>query len=140
MDEAVQLPGTPFRIGLDGLLGLVPGVGDLAGGLFSSWFLVAAARFGAPPSVLARMGLNIGLDAVTGAVPLLGDLFDFAWKANRRNLALLEHHLADPRGAQRASRTVVIGTVAVVLVLTVLVLVGAIALGTGLLRWILDNT
>jgi hypothetical protein len=140
MDEVVRVPGTSFRIGLDGLLGLIPGVGDLTGGLLSTWFLVAAARLGAPPSVLARMGLNIGLDALTGAVPLLGDLFDFAWKANRKNLALLEHHLTDPRAARRSSRTVVVGTVAFVLVTTLLVLVGAVALGAALVRWLLQIT
>ena len=134
MDEAVRVPGTSFRIGLDGLLGLIPGVGDLAGGLVSTWYIVAAARLGAPPWVLARMGLNIGLDALTGAVPLLGDLFDFGWKANRRNLALLDHHLTDPHGARRASRAVVGGALAAVLAVTLLALMGAIALASALVR------
>jgi hypothetical protein len=136
MDEAVRVPGTPLRIGLDGLLGLIPGVGDLAGGLLSSWFIVAAARLGAPPSVLARMGLNIGLDAVTGAVPLAGDLFDFAWKANRRNLALLERHLAEPDRVRRSSRAVIAAALGGVLAATLLVLAGAIAIAAALVRWL----
>ena len=137
MDEAIRVPGTPFRIGLDGLLGMIPGVGDLAGGLVSSSFIVAAARLGAPPAVLARMGLNIGLDALVGAVPFLGDLFDFGWKANRRNLDLLERHVADPAAAVRSSRAVVGATVAGVLAITLLALTGAIALGALLLRWLI---
>jgi hypothetical protein len=138
MDDAVRVPGTSFRIGLDGLLGMIPGIGDLAGGLFSTWFLVAAARLGAPPSLLARMGLNVGLDALTGAVPVLGDLFDFGWKANRRNLALMERHLADPARTQRASRAVIGAALAGVLLTTTLVLAGAIVVGTALVRWLLQ--
>jgi hypothetical protein len=137
MDDAIRIPGTPLRIGLDGILGLIPGVGDLAGGLLSIWLLVAAARLGAPPSVLARMGLNIGVDALPGVVPLLGDLFDFGWKANRRNLALLDRHLADPPRAKRASRAVVGAALAGVLGATVLVLAGAVALGAVLVRWLI---
>lgn len=136
MDEALRVPGTRFRVGLDGLLGLIPGVGDVAGGLLSTWFLVAAARVGAPPSVLVRMGLNIGVDAITGAVPLLGDLFDFGWKANRRNLALLERHLADPASARRSSRAVIATALGTVLALVILVLAGAIALGAALVQWL----
>ena len=135
MDEAVRVPGTRFRIGLDGVLGMIPGVGDVAGGLLSSWFVVTAARLGAPPSVLARMGLNIGLDALVGAVPFLGDLFDFGWKANRKNLDLLDRHLTDPAATARSSRVRVGATAAGVLALTILTLVGAITVGAALVRW-----
>src|SRR5688500_11825921 len=75
LDEVFRVPGTNFRFGLDALLGLLPGGGDLAGGAISAYTLLVAARVGAPPSVLMRMGVNVVLDAVFGAVPLLGDLF-----------------------------------------------------------------
>ena len=130
MDTALRIPGTRIRVGLDSLVGLVPGVGDLAGGALALYPIVAAARLGAPPSLLLRMGLNVGLDALVGSVPLLGDVFDVAFKANRRNVRLLERHLEGPVVSRRASR----GVVAAVVALAVLALVGAVALGVAAAR------
>lgn len=129
MDDAVRVPGTNVRVGIDLLLGLLPGMGDLAGGLISVWFVVTGARLDASPAVLARMGLNISVDALLGAVPLIGDLFDAGRKANRRNLEILERHLSDPVATRRTSRAVVDATVAAVLAVVVLALTGAIAVG-----------
>jgi hypothetical protein len=103
-DEAVRVPGTPFAVGLDALVGLVPGLGDAVGGVVSGTLLLAALREGAPPAIAARMLLNILLDVTLGAVPVLGDLFDAGFRANRRNLDLLERWLADPARARRSSR------------------------------------
>ena len=89
-------PGPGFRIGLETIVGLVPGVGDLVGGGFSLYIILQAARMGVPASLLARMGWNLLVDVVVGAVPFLGDLFDAGFKANMRNLALLDRHV---RGA-----------------------------------------
>lgn len=96
LDAAVRIPGTNIRIGLDPILGLVPGIGDLAGTVLSGYVVLAAVRLGVPRPVLARMLANLGVDAVVGAVPLLGDIFDVAWRANSRNLALIETHVASP--------------------------------------------
>lgn len=98
MDSSIRLPGG-YRIGFDGLIGLVPGVGDLATAGVSCYIIVQAARAGVPTRVLARMVWNVGLDAVIGSVPLVGDLFDFAFKANLRNARLMEAYLdrSDPR-------------------------------------------
>jgi hypothetical protein len=115
MDDAVEIPGTGWRIGIDPLLGLVPGIGDLIGAFLSSWLLVAAHRLGAPPAVIARMGLNIAFDAVIGVVPLAGDLADAAWKANRRNLQLLEAWRAHPGKTRRSSGLLVAAIVAATL-------------------------
>ena len=109
MDSAVGVPGTRLRFGLDAVLGLIPGVGDVVGAAASGYVVLAAARLGAPASVLVRMLLNVGVDTLVGTVPLLGDLFDLGFRSNSRNVALLERHLADPRGARAASRHVVIG-------------------------------
>ena len=92
LDSSIRLPGG-FRIGVDGLIGLVPGVGDLVGAGLSSYIVVQAARMKAPPRVLARMTWNVLLELVIGSVPVLGDLFDMVFKANERNVALLEAHL-----------------------------------------------
>lgn len=104
-EELLPLPIVRRRIGLDGLVGLVPGVGDVAGALVAGYGLVVAAQLRAPASVLGRMLLNIALDALIGAVPLLGDLFDIGWKAQGRNIALLERWLAAPDRERRRSVT-----------------------------------
>src|SRR5690349_12479139 len=93
LDEQFRIPGTTQRIGLDGLLGLIPGVGDAAGAILSAYILYEAIRLGAPTSVLLRMGVNLGIDAVVGAIPVAGDIFDVAWKANKKNAALLHAYL-----------------------------------------------
>jgi hypothetical protein len=124
LDNSIPLPGTRFRIGLDAILGLVPGLGDVLGVLLSTYIVREAARLGAPRSVLTHMAWNVAVEGVVGMVPFLGDVFDAVWKANQRNYALLERHLADPRGAARSSRWFVglltIGIVAFVLVLAVI--------------------
>ncbi len=131
MDEAVGVPGTRVRLGLDGLLGLLaPGAGDAVGGAVSVYAMYAAARLGAGPAVLLRMALNVGLDALVGIVPLLGDLFDFAFKANRRNLRLLESYVEAPQQTRRKSRVAVWLTFAAL----VLVLVGFLAALVWLLK------
>lgn len=106
LDASIPVPGTRFRIGLDPIVGLIPGVGDAIGLGFSAWIVVQAARTGASWATLLRMLGNVGVDALVGAIPVAGDLFDFGWKANRRNIRLLERQLADPTATHRASRRV----------------------------------
>ena len=97
LDEQFRIPGTTQRVGLDGLIGLIPGVGDAAGTLLSAYILYEAIRLGAPISVLLRMAANIGIDAVVGAIPVAGGLFDVVWKANKKNATLLHAYLAAQR-------------------------------------------
>lgn len=104
LDDSLGIPGTRWRIGLDPLIGLIPGFGDGAGALVSLYVIVESARLGVSRATLLRMAGNVALEAIVGAIPLIGDLFDAGWKANVRNLRLLEAHLADPRGVRRASR------------------------------------
>jgi hypothetical protein len=92
LDSAVPVPGTSFRFGLDPILGLIPGVGDLVSPLFTLGMLFQARDLRVPRVVQLRMIFNVAIDVLTGFVPLIGDLFDFAWKANNRNMALLERH------------------------------------------------
>ena len=89
LDRAFRLPGTDYRFGLDGLLGLIPGVGDTATAAISGTMILAALRRGARKRVIAQMAGNVLLDWIVGAIPLVGDLFDFGFKANTRNLRLL---------------------------------------------------
>jgi hypothetical protein len=135
LDDAVRVPGTDYRVGLDPLIGLIPGGGDLIGGLISTYIVIEAARMGVPRTLLARMGRNILLELGVGTVPLLGDLFDVTWKANARNVALLEGHYAAPdRESKAVSRWFIAGVVLVVL----LAIVGTTAVSIWLVRWLLD--
>jgi hypothetical protein len=92
LDSAFRIPGTRFRFGLDAIIGLIPGIGDITTPAFSVLVLIQAVRMRLPLVVQARMVLNAALDMVLGLVPVLGDLVDIGWKANLRNLALLERH------------------------------------------------
>ncbi len=134
LDDAITIPGTSFRVGLDPIVGLIPGAGDLVGGAMSVYLLTVAQRAGAPASVLVRMLANLAVDSVVGAVPFLGDLFDAGWKANRRNFTLIERYVARPTPTKRSSRFVVAAAILVVVLLTA----GALALTIWLVRFLLS--
>ncbi|WP_282609088.1 DUF4112 domain-containing protein [Pelagibius sp. Alg239-R121] len=95
LDAQFGIPGTRFRIGLDGLFGLIPGIGDGAGALLSLYIVFKARSLGAPTGLLLRMLLNVAIDSLVGAIPVAGDLFDLVYKANKRNVRLLKKHLED---------------------------------------------
>ncbi len=111
LDSAIALPGG-LRIGVDGLIGLIPGIGDLLGAGLALYIVFGAHRLGASRSVVAHMLGNVALETLVGCVPIVGDLFDFAWKANQRNLALLEAEFARPAAARRRSRWLVFAVTA----------------------------
>jgi hypothetical protein len=107
MDNQFQIPGTGIRFGLDPIIGLIPGGGDFAGFLVAAYMLTTLAKNGASGFVLARMVFNIILDAVLGTIPILGDVFDFAFKANQRNLQLMREHYQEGRHRGGAWKLVV---------------------------------
>ena len=133
------MPGTSFRFGLDPILGLVPGVGDVAGAALSAAIIAAAVRHGVSRFTLARMAGNVALDASLGVVPVVGDLFDAAWKANRRNLDLLEQHLAAPPDAARADRRFVIAITTGLVTLCIALLIGGTAVTVATLHWLISR-
>ncbi len=102
LDEAILIPGTNKRIGLDPIIGLFPGGGDTVSMLFSAYLVVEAALLGLPKATLLRMVLNIAIDGLAGTVPILGDLFDVVSKANTRNLKLVDAHVAQPQFQAKA--------------------------------------
>ena len=124
LDEAIRVPGTNLRFGLDPLVGLIPGLGDVLGGIASAYIILEAARAGAPASVLLRMTMNVGVDTMVGSLPVVGDLFDFAWKSNARNVQLLARHVESPAQTRRAS---------IALVVLLLAILAALAVGASLL-------
>jgi hypothetical protein len=136
LDELFRIPGTQQRVGLDALIGLVPGVGDTIGALVSTYIILEAARSGASVWTVTRMLANVGIETVIGAVPLVGDLFDVVFKANRRNLTLLGDTLA--RGAVPRDPTGVLRLASVLIVAIVLaLLVATMALTVALYRLVL---
>lgn len=139
LDSAAKIPGTGIRFGLDPILGLVPGLGDVMGAALAGYLVVLAQRLGAPRSVVLRMLANVAMDTAGGTIPVLGDAFDVAFKSSSRNLALLERALEAPTGTKRASGLLVAGTLlglaalviagVVVAVLVVRAVAGAISQG-----------
>jgi hypothetical protein len=130
LDSAAKIPGTGIRFGLDPILGLVPGLGDVAGAALACYLVLLAQRLGAPRAVLLRMLGNVAADTIGGTVPLIGDAFDVAFKSNTRNLALLERALELPDETKRASWLVVAVTLAVLALLAV----GGLVLALFLIR------
>lgn len=117
LDNAISIPGLGYRIGLDPLIGLLPGGGDLMTGLISIYIVAEAARLGVPAATLGRMGVNILLELIVGTLPMVGDLFDVVWKANAQNVALLENHIRYPRPGRRVDRVFAILLITGLLVL-----------------------
>ena len=105
-DDRFRLPGTGRRFGFDGILGLLPGVGDATTAAVSLYLAAEGWRLGMPIRTMLRMGLNIVIDTILGTVPLIGDVFDFAWRANKKNVQLVLDHaekdLAHRRGSSAA--------------------------------------
>jgi hypothetical protein len=132
LDSAFRIPGTGVRVGADAIFGLIPVVGDLAGAALSGYIVLASARLGAPPSTLLRMLINIGIDTVVGSVPVLGDMFDAGWRANIRNVELLDNHLGGSIQARRSNRLVV----AAVLLGLLLLAVGGVVVGIAVIRFL----
>jgi hypothetical protein len=123
LDSAFAIPGLPIRFGFDALLGLVPGLGDLTTPAFTILMLGTGVRMRVPVVVLARMVLNAGIDALVGLVPIAGDLADVGWKANLRNMELLERHAVPGTPATRGDVWFVVAGVALMALVAVLALI-----------------
>ena len=134
LDNSIRVPVLGYRIGIEGLIGLFPGIGDILGAAVGSYVVAQGIRMGAPVSVLLQMGLNLALEALLGVVPLVGDLFDFAFKANTRNTRLLRAYVESPGEVRRRSRTVIGLLLAAMVGLFLLCAIAALAL----LGWVIS--
>jgi hypothetical protein len=114
LDSAFRVPGTNVRFGLDAMLGIVPGLGDLVAPVFTVVLLGTALKMKVPAVVIARMVLNAGIDMVIGLVPIAGDIGDVFWKADLRNMALLERHARPGVSPTRADYWFVLGSIGLV--------------------------
>jgi hypothetical protein len=120
LDNAIPIPGTGYRVGLDPILGLIPGGGDIIGAILAAYLVFKGVQLRLPAASLGRMVWNIVLEMVVGLIPVVGDLFDFAWKANAKNLELLEAHLDDPQIGREGDRwffVLVLGGLAVIVLI-----------------------
>ncbi len=133
MDARFTIPGTDIKFGLDALLGLFPGAGDFATLLVSGYMVNILAKNGASGFVLARMVLNILIDALIGLVPILGDIFDIAFRANMRNMKLMQEHYIEGRHQGGAWKVVV-----PLLLLTFIVIAGIAWLSYQLITWLIS--
>ena len=134
LDEAIAIPGTNYSIGLDPIIGLLPGGGDLISSILSAYMVIEAARIGVPNESILRMVVNIILDTLAGTVPVVGDLFDVAWKANVKNLELIESHVQTPQPRKKADKWFVF----VLLGILALIVIGAIAVSLTIVKLLLN--
>lgn len=130
MDAQFKVPGTNIRFGLDAIIGLIPGIGDVAGLMVSGYMIIVLASNGASSFVLARIILNVLIDALFGTIPILGDLFDIAYKSNQRNMKLVHQHYLEGKHQGGAWKVIV-----PLLLLLFLILVGIAWMAYTLLVW-----
>lgn len=131
LDESIRIPGIGYRIGYDALIGLIPGIGDLAGLMFGTYIVLESARFKVPRSTLLRMIANVLLEAAVGTIPLIGDIFDATYKSNVRNLRLLRTRLSAPESAPKSDRWFFALLIAIPII--------GIGLFTALMVWLLTQ-
>lgn len=93
LDEIITIPGTKYKIGIDPIIGTIPIIGDLLGSIISIYILYSGSKMGLSSRIIAKMSLNIGFDFVLGLIPIIGDVFDMGWKANKRNVKLIENNI-----------------------------------------------
>lgn len=137
LDNSISIPGTKLRFGLDpilGLLGIAGGSGDVVGGAVGAYIIYQSAQMGIPKEVVWQMVINVLLDSLIGLVPVLGDLLDFSWKANTRNMTLLDQNLSTLPTTKKGNPLFVFG----ITLLTVLIVLGCAFLTLLLLKLILQ--
>ena len=132
LDKAIPIPGTKWRIVLDPILGLIPGGGDTIAGALSAYIIIESARMGLNRKVIGQMVANVLLDSLAGSVPVVGDVFDVTWKANVRNIELLEHHLHYTPENKKVNRLFLIG----LSIVLILIVIGFTLLTLALVTWL----
>jgi len=139
MDGMFRIPGVGWRFGLDAIVGLIPGVGDLATTAVSFYILTSAVRYRVPKITLLRMGLNLGIDYVVGSLPVVGDLFDAWWKSNQMNVELLKQRATVSAEEARSGRLSDWLFLLIIMLVLVALLLGSLAAVYFILRFVAAN-
>jgi hypothetical protein len=134
LDEQFRLPGTKFRFGLDPVMNLIPGIGDISGFIISGGLLLAMAKKGASNKIVVLMCLNILLDATIGAIPIIGQIFDFFFKSNTRNLKLMREHYLEGKH-QGSGKNVIVITLIILLIMLIILVFTLVKLTQWIFSW-----
>ncbi len=132
LDNSIRVPGIDYRIGIDPLIGFVPGIGDAVGALLSLYIIAEAARAHLPLTLISRMVFNVAVETIVGVIPLAGDLFDLTWKANMKNARIVRDYAASPSAALARNRRMVWSVLAVL----AFFMIAALYFGFLVLRWL----
>ena len=122
LDDTFTIPGTKYKIGIEALIGAVPIIGDLIGGILASYIIYSGIKMGAPPRIITRMAVNIAIDFAIGSIPIIGDLFDLVWKANKKNVELIEDATLDDKEEQKLNYLIITALILVLLGILLLIL------------------
>ena len=122
LDDTFTIPGTKYKIGIEALIGAVPIIGDLIGGILASYIMYSGMKMGAPPQIIARMAVNIAIDFTIRSIPIIGDLFDLVWKANKKNVELIEDATLDDKEEQKLNYLIITALILVLLGILLLIL------------------
>jgi hypothetical protein len=139
LDNSIRIPIINYRIGLDAIIGLIPGVGDAAGLLVSSIIVIQAIRLGAPRSIIMRMLFNVAIEATIGMIPVIGDLFDATFKANARNVAMLNRAFGNSQTGAVIGKSGSKGAIAVGIAMILGIVVLIAGAGIALFWWVISH-
>ena len=126
LDESIKIPGTGYKMGLDSMIGAVPVIGDFIGGALSTYILYSGIKLGAPPKIVAQMATNIAIDFAIGSIPIIGDVFDIIWKANVKNIELIEQNTLENE-ENKGINYLITATLVMILLGIILVILGLIS-------------
>ena len=127
LDNNFIIPGTKYKIGLDPIIGAVPVIGDLIGALLSTYIMYSGIKMGVSRSIVAQMATNIALDFTIGWIPIIGDIFDIIWKANQRNVKLIEESIVVEEKESATANYMIIAGLVIVLIVTIFVILAVIS-------------
>ena len=126
LDELTKIPGTNQKIGIDAIIGLIPILGDLIGAVFSTYIMYSGIKMGVSSKVVTKMAANIGIEFIIGSFPIIGDIFDILWKANKRNVELIEEATIENQENYRLNYLIIASLIVLILGL-ILVILGSLS-------------
>jgi|TARA_B110000914_G_C15404054_1_gene418644 hypothetical protein len=123
LDEIITIPGTKYKIGIDPIIGIFPVIGDLLGSILSIYIIYSGSKMGVSAQVIAKMSLNLGIDFTVGLIPVFGDIFDMGWKANKKNIELIEKNINQTK-ENNGFNNLIIATLTILILVVFLMILG----------------